>query len=416
MPPIDPKTAAELNIKSSRNVEQLRDECSRLAQNNDKLVNVIAQNNASKQTIIDLKKRLAYAQKNQGDKLVNFDEVNKNLDDRLREAKIKAAAQEKLKDQKLKESKELQSRKSDLKSEQKKLEDELKNLEAGLNMKTTEATRVASKKIILEEEIDDLQEKILFERHHFDLMEQALRLDDSQQASKASSQQDYQEFIDTLLRDYAQQFGDEYEKLMKKAQIREKALLMTKKEKLDETIAAKKVEKDELQKKLNDLGQEIHENEKKLNVLKEELAKLEAQKHQEHDEYLKQKTIKDAEAHRLQKENEKLKENIELTQKSANEALKVIIELEFEIKTYEKLLRIEDPNNQTLNSTANMSHSLDDAASLSKDQSDATMTKSEPHYVDVPTSELSGQLPSVRRSGSSTSSSTSSGSSSSQRR
>jgi len=382
-----------LHEQTKNNVGQLKEECARLATNNDKLVNVIAQNNASKQTIIDLQKRLDYAQKNgKDDKVVNFDDVNKNLDDNLRNAKIQKEKEEKLKEIKLNESNELQNRKSDLKKQQKQLEDELKKLEANLNMKTNEATRIASKKIILEEEILDIKDKIQFERHHFKLMEDALRLDDSQNASRAASSQDYQEFIDNLLKEYAQQFGEEYEKLMKKAQIREKALLIAKKEKLDETIESKKVERDELQQKLNHLGQEIHDNEKRLEALKKELAILEAKKEHDHKNYVQEKAIKDAEVHRLQKENEQLKENIELTQKSANEALKVIIELEFEIKTYEKLLRMEDNRGKL-----NMSQSMDDS----------TMRRADASHEDVPLSEITHESIRERKPSSSSSSSSS---------
>ena len=44
---------------------------------------------------------------------------------------------------------------------------------------------------------------------------------------------------------------------------------------------------------------------------------------------------------RLEVENEVLTKRIERTQQNANEALLVIIQLEFEIKTYERLLNIE---------------------------------------------------------------------------
>ena len=299
----------------------------------------------------------SYAQKNQEDKVVNFELVNENLDIKLKEAKFESAKQDKLKEEKLKESKDLQNKKSELKNEQKKLEEELRQLEAALNQKTTESTRIASKKIMLEEEITDLKGKIEFERHHFKLMQDALKLDDSQHNSKASSQQDYQEFIDNLLREYAKQFGLEYEKLMKKAQIREKALLLTKIEELSNSNAAKQAELQELQVKLSALGAEIHENEKKRDLLKKELAELEAKKHQEHENYLKEKNLKEARANILEKENENLKEKIENTQRSANEALKVIIELEFEIKTYEKLLKMEESRgNITLNASASSEH------------------------------------------------------------
>ena len=301
---------------------------------------------------------------------------------------MEAVKQEKIKEEKLKESKELQTKKGDLKAEQKKLEDELKKLEAALNQKTTESTRIASKKIMLEEEINDLQGKILFEQQHFKLMEEALRLDDSQHASRASSQKDYQEFIDDLLKDYAKQFGAEYEKLMKKAQIREKALLIKKVEDLSNTNASKQKELEQLQEKLKHLGKEIHDNEKKRDALREDLKRLEAQKHKEHEEYVKEKTIKEARAHQLEKDNDNLKDKIEQTQKSANEALKVIIELEFEIKTYEKLLKMEENRNGSHHNIS-VSHSQD--------------------HIDIPMSEVQSQQASIRRaSGSSSSSSSSS--------
>merc|ERR1711976_792507 len=128
MPPVDQKMAAELSIQSSRNVEQLKDECSRLASNNDKLVNVIAQNNASKQTIIDLQHRLEYAKKAPGDNLVDFTAVNENLDASLKEAKIKQAKEEATKADKVEENKALHKKKEELKHQQKRLEEELKNL------------------------------------------------------------------------------------------------------------------------------------------------------------------------------------------------------------------------------------------------------------------------------------------------
>lgn len=346
MPPTNQQpNGHEIDLQSQRSVQELKDECNKLAANNDKLVNVIAQNNASKQTIIDLQKRLAYAQKNQEDKVVNFDLVNENLEHKLNEAKAESTKQDIIRDEKLKEAKELQNKKTDLKNEQKRLEDELKALEAALNQKTSESTRIASKKIMLEEEISDLKAKIEFEQHHFKLMQDALRLDDSEHASRASSQQDYQEFIDNLLRDYAKQFGKEYERLMKKAQIREKALLITKVEDLSNTNKAKREELEALQVKLKDLGAQIHQNEEKQKLLKAKLKELEDTKDKEHQNYMKEKAIRETEANRLERANDQLKDQIEKTQRNANEALKVIIELEFEIKTYEKLLKMEEQRN-----------------------------------------------------------------------
>lgn len=55
-----PIRTAALKERSERNVKELQQECDQLAKNNDRLVNVIAQNNASKQTIKDLENRLGF--------------------------------------------------------------------------------------------------------------------------------------------------------------------------------------------------------------------------------------------------------------------------------------------------------------------------------------------------------------------
>ena len=53
-----PANNEHIDLHSQKSVAELKEECTKLAANNDRLVNVIAQNNASKQTIIDLQKRL----------------------------------------------------------------------------------------------------------------------------------------------------------------------------------------------------------------------------------------------------------------------------------------------------------------------------------------------------------------------
>lgn len=340
-----PIRTAALKERSERNVKELQQECDQLAKNNDRLVNVIAQNNASKQTIKDLENRLEYATKNQEEKLVDFNPVNENLDENLEQVKKDLAKQAIIKEQKLEESQKLQDQKTKLKAEQKKLENELKNLEGLLNSKTTESTRVASKKIILEEEINDLEGKIKFEEQHFHLMEEALRLklhDAEEHGSKNPSNVDHQEFMENLLKDYAKQFGAEYEKLMRRAMIKEKALLTHKLERLREANRAKESDLQELNDKLAKLGRDILENEQELGRLKAELEALENQKNKESQEFVKEKMIKEGTVKVLEDNNDKLRSQIDATQKSANEALKVIIELEFEIKTYERLLKIEE--------------------------------------------------------------------------
>lgn len=325
---------------------------------------------------------LEYAQKNQEEKLVDFAPVNENLDNNLDQVKKDLAKQNLIKEQKLEESQKLQDQKTKLKTEQRKLEEELKKLEALLNAKTTEATRAASKKIILEEEINDLEGKIAFEEQHFQLMEEALRLKlidpEGENSGKSPSNIDHQEFMENLLKDYAKQFGAEYEKLMRRAMIKEKALLTHKLEKLREANRVKESDLQELNNKLAKLGRDILENENELKRLKAELVALEKQKSNEHEDFVKEKLIKEKAIKTLEDNNDKLRNQIDATQKSANEALKVIIELEFEIKTYERLLKIEEQrgNLSVLEDPSNAGDRSRKSSSSSSNSSSKSVPKS----------------------------------------
>ena len=274
-----------------------------------------------------------------------------NLEAKEKEVTEKIQEEEKEKAKKEIANKKLQDEKRDLKEKYRKMELQMRELENQLNNKTAEATKVASRKIILEEEIYDLEGKISFEQQHFKLMEEALRFgppgeveENKKPGDSKKPSSDNQNFLEDILKDYAKQFGDEYERLMRKHQIREKALLTARLNKIVKKNDEKKTEVDELSNKLKKLGIEIIENEKELEKLRKELAALEETKTKDQSEYENAKKLKEMLIEKLEKENDNLRIRIDATQKSANEALKVIIELEFEIKTYERLLRLEQEN------------------------------------------------------------------------
>merc|ERR1711935_570632 len=275
-----------------RNVEELKQEWTRLSQNNDRLVNLIATNNASKQTIESLRKKLEYAKRSTDEKQVVFSHVDANLNKEQEEAEQKSNAAEALRDVAKGRQVELGLKKQQLKKEKEKLEQE----ENALTVKIPDET--------------------------------APKFND-------------EKFIDDLLKKYALQFGIEYEKLLKKAQDREKILLQKQLEVLLKANAEKTADLEKLREEMIELAKEMRENEKKIKEQTKILEALDNTKNKEADDNNEKKRKLESEVESMEKKNEDLKKKIEATQKSANEALLVIIQLEFEIKTYEKLLKME---------------------------------------------------------------------------
>ena len=145
-----------------------------------------------------------------------------------------------------------------------------------------------------------------------------------------------------------------------------------------EANRAKESDLQELNNKLAKLGRDILENENELKRLKAELVALEKQKSNEHEDFVKEKLIKEKAIKTLEDNNDKLRNQIDATQKSANEALKVIIELEFEIKTYERLLKIEEQrgNLSVLEDPSNAGDRSRKSSSSSSNSSSKSVPKS----------------------------------------
>jgi len=240
--------------------------------------------------------------------------------------------------------KELKEKRERLKREQEELAVELKRLESDLTKKTKDNTIIAGQKIALDEDIKDLESKINFQKQHFELMKDALAIAEGEETSRPASRHDEEGFITKLLQTYADQFGKEYEKLMKKAQMREKEMLTRKLEELKNLNMEKEKELQKLADEMKVLAEQIRENDIKIRELNQKLQELNKVKSDEQQNYDSQKSVKEDNLKRLIIENEKLKDQIEKSKKSANEAIKVICELQFEIKTYEKLLSIDEEN------------------------------------------------------------------------
>jgi len=327
---------------SQRSIDDLKQECSTLQRNNDRLVNVVAENNTSKHTIQDLEKRLEYAKRSQTDKSANFAKVNAHLDYQLKEAEENVEEAQRFRSITSIKEKELKEKRENLKREQEELANELKRLESDLTKKTKENTHIAGQKIALDEDIKDLESKINFQKQHFELMKDALAIPDGEETSRPTSRHDEEGFITKLLQTYADQFGKEYEKLMKKAQMREKEMLTRKLAELKLLNLEKEKELQKLADEMKQLAEQIKENDIRIRELNQKLQELNKTKADEQQNFESQKSVKEDNLKRLLVENEKLKDQIEKSRKSANEAIKVICELQFEIKTYEKLLSIDE--------------------------------------------------------------------------
>lgn len=329
---------------SQRSIDDLKQECATLQRNNDRLVNVVAENNTSKHTITDLEKRLEYAKRSQTDKSANFKLVNDHLDKQLKKTQEDVDEAQRYRSITILKEKELKEKRERLKREQEELAIELKRLESDLTKKTKDNTIIAGQKIALDEDIKDLEAKIDFQKTHFELMKDALAIPDGEETSRPASRHDEEGFITKLLQTYADQFGKEYEKLMKKAQMREKEMLSRKLQELKILNLEKEKELQKLADEMKVLAEQIRENDIKIRELNQKLQELNKVKSDEQQNYDSQKSVKEDNLKRLIIENEKLKDQIEKSKKSANEAIKVICELQFEIKTYEKLLSIDEEN------------------------------------------------------------------------
>lgn len=351
------------------NVNELKKEVKNLQSNNDQLVNVIATNNASRETIASLERRLAFLKSNSKDQVVNFKPVHDNLDHQ----KTLIAGQELVINKQLEDVKEdekkLSDEKSKLKEQAQKLKSEMEELQRQLDRKVMLANRVTRGRIQLEEDVDHIEEQLKFEAEHYRMMQEALELKLGPEKLEERHKFNSDDMVKDLLDDYSKKFKDEYNALLTKQRKREIMLLKQQLDKLNDEKKIKEAQLIKIKKENEDLRKVADEAIKKLAENQEELKKLEAaKKAQDKLQDDKRKELNDR-ILKLEAENELLTKRIERTQENANEALLVIIQLEFEIKTYERLLNMEQGHTTHVSSPRSRGSSKSHSRSASRGSS-----------------------------------------------
>ena len=144
--------------------------------------------------------------------------------------------------------------------------------------------------------------------------------------------------MEGLLNKYAEQFKKEYEKLIATQREREVKTLLHQLKKYNNECDIKRHEIDEMNDQIREMKRDITKKTAERNAIRNELDALKREQMARHKIAEARRSELEGEIRKLEKQNQILSTSIEKTQERANEALLVIIQLEFEIKTYENLL------------------------------------------------------------------------------
>jgi len=318
------------------NINNLQGEVKGLKSNNNELYKTIATNNANKHTIAALEARLKYLQGGVEHQSANFEEVEDNLQNQKRNNVVNLKrAEEELEDQKERE-RELELQKRAKKAQVKELAEKLAKLQDRVTKTTKLSNEKAIQRIALAEQVKEMASRILFEEEHYKLMEKALEYGDYPDMDPFN---DYEnDDMEGLLNRYAEQFKKEYEKLIATQRQREVEALLHQLKKYNNEIEIKKNEIDHMNEQITDMKRGIANQTIERNNIRNELEALRRQQLAQHKIAEARRSELEGEIRKLEKQNHVLTTSIDKTQERANEALLVIIQLEFEIKTYENLL------------------------------------------------------------------------------
>lgn len=318
------------------NINNLQGEVKGLKSNNNELYKTIATNNANKHTIAALEARLKYLQGGVEHQTANFEEVEDNLQNQKRNNVVNLKrAEEELEDQKERE-RELELQKRAKKTQVKELAEKLAKLQDRVTKTTKLSNEKAIQRIALAEQVKEMASRILFEEKHYELMEKALEYGDYPDMDPFN---DYEnDNMEGLLNRYAEQFKKEYEKLIATQRQREVEALLYQLKKYNNEIEIKKNEIDHMNEQITEMKRGIAKQTIERNNIRSELEALRRQQLAKHKIAEARRSELEGEIRKLEKQNQVLTTSIDKTQERANEALLVIIQLEFEIKTYENLL------------------------------------------------------------------------------
>jgi len=222
----------------------------------------------------------------------------------------------------------------------KKLEEDLKQQQIIVTQKANDSDRIAKQKIKLEAEVVEKQAQYDFEKTHYELMTNALALTDQPDIEKRDDVNSASN-VEDMLDKYADSFKKEYELLVKKQEKKEIKILSRQLKKAD----------DEVEKKVKVLEVLVETNKNLVKEIKD-LHDQKEDKEKQLDRKKNMKNMKDrANKNSLKDQEDNLKNlekeckitlEIEGKNTMANKALQIIIQLEFEIKTYERLLNSQN--------------------------------------------------------------------------
>lgn len=203
----------------------------------------------------------------------------------------------------------------------------------------------AGQKIVLEEEIRILLEKLSFEKTLFKMQESGsfkVTEEFAEIPSDDDGDKSFEAIMKKLLKEYAEKFGKEYEMLLLAQVKRENFNLKQKLEEIEKSLKIKLAYYEKQQGKLKKLELKIVAIEGKIKEITGQLDEIEKEKRNlkisnEKERHEKQKLVE-----QLEKEHKRLAAEIEAVMQAANLAINEIIKIQCEIEFYRKIVEGEN--------------------------------------------------------------------------
>lgn len=316
-------------------IRKLSDERQALARNNDELLVQIAKNSADKAYIQILEAHLKHLRQDAACE-IDLKTVSEHLSNELEKAKQAKNVHEKQHAIKLEEERKLKQDRNKLKRELEAMIKEHKDLQDQVRTQSKICDAKAKERIDVEQQVVALERQKRFEETHFDLIEMAIKTPGKYvelETPKADNG-----YLQKMLDEYSNKFDSEYQKLLNRAKREQKEQLEAELYNLNKQIEEKNKELKEVDEEINKLMAQLEQTQARLDIAKKRLAVLKQERDEQRQGYEKQRNDLEAERKELEEDINRLVKSIDETRDRANESLKIVIQLEFEIKAYEKML------------------------------------------------------------------------------
>jgi len=316
-------------------IRKLSDERKALAKNNDELLVQIAKNSADKAYITILEAHLRHL-KDDANQEIDLKAVSEHLNNELEKAKQAKNVHEKQHAIKQEEERNLHQERVKLKIEMEALAKQHKDVQEKVRNHSKVCDAKAKEKIDIEQEVVALEKQKRFEENHFDLIEMAIRKPGRHVLLETPKTDNH--YLQRMLDEYSNKFDSEYQKLLDRAKRQQKDQLEGELYHLNEQISEKNNELAKIEAEIAHLEGQLKLTKDRLETAQEKLASLKKQRDEQNKKFNDERAQLEAERKELENEISKLIKAIDETRDRANESLKIIIGLEFEIKAYEKML------------------------------------------------------------------------------